>query len=41
MDCKTVSGFSFQSGSAVGNNSSPDIAVLFNAQGQEISRKSY
>ena len=34
-------GFSFGSGKAVWNNSSPDTAVLFNAQGQEVSSKSY
>ena len=34
-------GFSFGSGKAVWNNSSPDTAVLKNAQGQEVSRKSY
>jgi len=34
-------GFSFGSGNAVWNNSSPDTAVLYNAQGQEVSRKSY
>jgi len=34
-------GFSFGSGKAVWNNKSPDTAVLFNAQGQEVSRKSY
>ena len=34
-------GFSFHSGKAVWNNSSPDTAVLKNAQGQEVSRKSY
>ncbi len=34
-------GFSFDSGKAVWNNSSPDTAVLYNAQGQEVSRKSY
>ena len=34
-------GFSFESGKAVWNNSSPDTAALFNAQGQEASRKSY
>jgi competence protein ComEC len=34
-------GFSFGSGTAVWNNSNPDTAVLYNAQGQEISRKSY
>ncbi len=33
--------FSFGSGKAVWNNSSPDTAVLYNAQGQEVSRKSY
>ncbi len=34
-------GFSFGSGKAVWNNSSPDTAALFNAQGQEVSRRSY
>ncbi len=34
-------GFSFGSGKAVWNNTSPDTAALFNAQGQEVSRKSY
>jgi len=34
-------GFSFGSGKAVWNNNSPDTAVLYNAQGQEVSRKSY
>lgn len=34
-------GFSFRSGKAVWNNSSPDTAVLYNAQGQEVSSKSY
>jgi competence protein ComEC len=34
-------GFSFGSAKAVWNNSSPDTAVLMNAQGQEVSRKSY
>ena len=34
-------GFSFGSGKAIWNNSSPDTAVLYNAQGQEVSRKSY
>jgi competence protein ComEC len=33
--------FSFGSGKAVWNNSSPDIAVLKNGQGQEVSSKSY
>ncbi len=34
-------GFSFGSGKAVWNNSGPDVAVLYNAQGQEVSRMSY
>ena len=34
-------GFSFGSGTSVWNNSSPDTAVLYDAQGQEVSRKSY
>lgn len=34
-------GFSFGSGKAVWNNSSPDTAALYNAQGQEVSRRSY
>jgi len=34
-------GFSFGSGKAVWNNSSPDTAVLYCAQGDEVSRKSY
>jgi len=34
-------GFSFGSGKAVWNNSSPDTAVLYNDQGDEVSRKSY
>jgi len=34
-------GFSFGSGTAVWNNSDPDTAVLYNAKGQEVSRKSY
>jgi beta-lactamase superfamily II metal-dependent hydrolase len=34
-------GFSFGYGSAVWNNSSPDVAALYNAQGVEVSRKSY
>jgi hypothetical protein len=33
--------FSFSRGSSIWANSSPDTAALFNAQGQEISRKSY
>jgi hypothetical protein len=34
-------GFSFGSGKAVWNNTSPDTAVLKNAQDQEVSRKRY
>ena len=34
-------GFSFGSGKAVWNNSSPDTAALFNAQDIEVSRRSY
>jgi competence protein ComEC len=34
-------GFSFHSGKAVWNNTDPDTAALYNAQGQEVSRKSY
>ena len=34
-------GFSFDYGKAIWNNSDPDTAVLYNAQGQEVSRKSY
>jgi hypothetical protein len=34
-------GFSFCSGKAVWNNNNPDTAVLYDAQGQEVSRKSY
>ena len=35
-------GFSFEySRGAIWNNSDPDVAALFNAQGQEVSRKSY
>ncbi|GAI43883.1 unnamed protein product, partial [marine sediment metagenome] len=34
-------GFSFGYGSAIWNNKDPDIAALYNAQGQEVSRKSY
>jgi competence protein ComEC len=34
-------GFSFGSTEAVWNNSSPDTAVLYNAEGDEVSRKSY
>ena len=34
-------GFSFGSGKAVWNNSSPDTAALFDAEGREVSRGSY
>ena len=34
-------GFSFAYGKAIWNNTEPDIAALYNAQGQEVSRKSY
>ena len=34
-------GFSFGYGKAVWNNKDPDVAALYNAQGQEVSRKSY
>jgi beta-lactamase superfamily II metal-dependent hydrolase len=34
-------GFSFGYGKAIWNNTQPDTAGLFNAQGQEVSRKSY
>ena len=34
-------GFSFGRGSSIWANSEPDTAALFNAQGQEVSRKSY
>jgi hypothetical protein len=34
-------GFSFRYGKAIWNNTDPDWAALYNAQGQEISRKSY
>ena len=34
-------GFSFGLGSSIWANSAPDTAALFNAQGQEVSRKSY
>lgn len=34
-------GFSFASGKAVWNNSDPDTAVLYDVQGQEMSRMSY
>jgi len=34
-------GFSFGSGKAVWNNTDPDTAALYNAQGEEVSRRSY
>ena len=34
-------GFSFGYGKAIWNNEEPDIAVLYDAEGQEVSRKSY
>ena len=34
-------GFSFEYGQAIWNNSEPDVAVLYNNQGNEISRESY
>ena len=34
-------GLSFESSRAIWNNSEPDIAALYNSQGEEISRKSY
>ncbi len=34
-------GFSFGYGKAVWNNSDPDTSALYNAEGQEVSRKSY
>ena len=34
-------GFSFGLGSSIWANSAPDTAALFNAEGQEVSRKSY
>ena len=34
-------GFSFGSGQAVWNNSDPDTAALYDAQGNEVSQKSY
>ncbi len=34
-------GFSFEYGRAIWNNSEPDIAVLYNNQSEEVSRKSY
>ncbi len=34
-------GFSFEYGRAIWNNSKPDVAVLYNRQGKEVSQKSY
>lgn len=34
-------GFSFGRGTAIWDNQNPDAAALFNAQGTEVSRKSY
>jgi len=34
-------GFSFEYGRAIWNNSEPDVAVLYNNQDEEVSRKSY
>ncbi len=34
-------GFSFEYGRAIWNNSEPDVAVLYNSDGKEVSRKSY
>ena len=34
-------GFSFEYSRAIWNNSEPDVAVLYDNQGKEISRKSY
>ncbi len=34
-------GFSFEYGRAIWSNSEPDLAVLYNSQGKEVSRKSY
>ncbi|GAI90453.1 unnamed protein product, partial [marine sediment metagenome] len=34
-------GFSFGYGKAIWNNTDPDTAALYDAQGQEVSRKSY
>ncbi len=34
-------GFSFGYGKAIWNNTNPDTAALYDAQGQEVSRKSY
>ena len=34
-------GFSFEYSRAIWNNSEPDVAVLYDNQGKEVSRKSY
>jgi len=34
-------GFSFESSRAIWSNSEPDIAALYDSQGEEVSRKSY
>ena len=34
-------GFSFEYGRAIWNNTEPDVAVLYDSQGKEVSRKSY
>ena len=34
-------GFSFESSQAIWNNSEPDIAALYNSQGEEVSRRGY
>ena len=34
-------GFSFEYGRAIWNNSEPDVAVLYNEDDKEVSRKSY
>jgi len=34
-------GFSFEYGRAIWHNSEPDVAVLYNRVGKEVSRKSY
>ncbi len=34
-------GFSFEYGRAIWSNSEPDVAVLYNSEDKEVSRKSY
>ncbi len=34
-------GFSFEYGRAIWNNSEPDVAVLYDSQSKEVSRRSY